>query len=157
MIGFFGLMEYYSYIYINKEIMFNKKAFKYTFYLSPEDLSNYLMDNLDDHELDFLFDIHTSNNPHMEREEENSTINYIYADIDDITRVNNILNAYNIEFKFEDVTKSVFTNSSSIPLLFHVLMMTYMKKYFSVDDMLDKIFKYGVTDSDKVIMEQFSK
>jgi len=150
-------MEYYSYIYINKEIMFNKKAFKYTFYLSPEDLSNYLMDNLDDHELDFLFDIHTSNNPHMEREEENSTINYIYADIDDITRVNNILNAYNIEFKFEDVTKSVFTNSSSIPLLFHVLMMTYMKKYFSVDDMLDKIFKYGVTDSDKVIMEQFSK
>jgi len=137
--------------------MFNKKAFKYTFYLSPEDLSNYLMDNLDDHELDFLFDIHTSNNPHMEREEENSTINYIYADIDDITRVNNILNAYNIEFKFEDVTKLVFTNSPSIPLLFHVLMMTYMKKHFSVDDMLDKIFKYGVTDSDKVIMEQFSK
>jgi predicted transcriptional regulator len=37
------------------------------------------------------------------------------------------------------------------------LMMIYMRKYFTIDDMLDKIFKYGLTDTDKTIMEQLTQ
>jgi len=137
--------------------MLNKKAVKYTFYLNPEELSNYLMENLDDNELIFLLDIHTSNIPHMESVKENSTINYLYTDIDDIMRINHILDINNIKFKFEDITELVFTDSPLIPMVFRLLMIMYMKKYFSIDDMLDKISKYGINDVDKIILEQLTQ
>ena len=137
--------------------MLNKKAVKYTFYLNPEELSNYLMENLDDNDLIFLLDIHTSNIPHMESVKENSTINYLYTDIDDIMHINHILDINNIEFKFEDITELVFTDSPLIPMVFRLLMIMYMKKYFSIDDMLDKISKYGINDVDKIILEQLTQ
>ena len=71
--------------------MFNQKAVKYTFYLKPEDLSNHLVEYLDEDELEFLFNIHTSNYPHMESTEGNLTINYIYTNEEHINQINYIL------------------------------------------------------------------
>jgi hypothetical protein len=137
--------------------MFNQKAVKYTFYLKPEDLSNHLVEYLDEDELEFLFNIHTSNYPHMESTEVNLTINYIYTNEEHINQINYILSKNNVEYKVEDVTDLVFTESPLIPLTFRILMMIYMRKYFTIDDMLDKIFKYGLTDTDKTIMEQLTQ
>jgi len=137
--------------------MFNQKAVKYTFYLKPEDLSNHLVEYLDEDELEFLFNIHTSNYPHMESTEENLTINYIYTNEEHINQINYILSKNNVEYKVEDITDLVFTESPLIPLTFRILMMIYMRKYFTIDDMLDKISKYGLTDTDKIIMEQLTQ
>jgi hypothetical protein len=137
--------------------MFNQKAVKYTFYLKPEDLSNHLMEYLDKDELEFLFNIHTSNYPHMESTEGNLTINHIYTNEEHINQINYILSKNNVEYKVEDVTDLVFTESPLIPLTFRILMMIYMRKYFTIDDMLDKISKYGLTDTDKTIMEQLTQ
>ncbi len=137
--------------------MFNQKAVKYTFYLKPEDLSNYLVEYLDEDELEFLFNIHTSNYPHMESTEENLIINYVYANEEHINQINYILSKNNVEYKMEDITDLVFTESPLIPLTFRILMMIYMRKYFTIDDMLDKISKYGLTDTDKIIMEQLTQ
>lgn len=137
--------------------MFNQKAVKYTFYLKPEDLSNHLVEYLDEDELEFLFNIHTSNYPHMESTEENLIINYVYANEEHINQINYILSKNNVEYKMEDITDLVFTESPLIPLTFRILMMIYMRKYFTIDDMLDKISKYGLTDTDKIIMEQLTQ